>query len=168
MTQVPMNLPDSLGPASSANPAPAIISMHTRSTAANFHPQLSHTLPPCPLCLMVDKPLCSPYPQSMTQHSLKTAQHSAQAYDPLCGQGTCCQSGGGWGRTCGVSNYRFQEIKVLLNLVNEELLIASMGWCIIGSQFQDWASVSSHPAQINWLLELKFKQVRFSSTNKMS
>ena len=52
------------------------------------------------------------------------------------------QREGGRGRTHGAPNYKPQEVQVLLDLVEEELPIASKGWRVIGSQFRDWAIVA--------------------------
>lgn len=92
----------------------------------------------------------------------KNAQRLARAYDPLRGHGSHRQSGGGQGRTRGAPNYKAREIEILLDLVDDELPIASKGWRVVGSRFRDWASVAQQPARTDRSLELKFKQVRFS------
>lgn len=96
---------------------------------------------------------------TQTKRTSRHARRSARAYDPLHGQQTRRSSGGGRGRTRGAANYKIREIEVLLDLVEEELPIASMGWRVVGSRFRDWASVTQQPARTDRSLELKFKQV---------
>ena len=58
-------------------------------------------------------------------------------------------------------NYKPWEVEFLLDLVKEELPIASKGWKVVGAQFRDWAVVADYPARADRSLELKFKQVSF-------
>ena len=183
MSQVPTSLPGGPGPAISANPAPAIASYAYEEYGSQLPPSTQPYPASLPPSFDGGQPLVQPTPTvhdppaaaaptlqnpTQTRRTLKAAQRSARTYDPLRGQGARRQSGGGRGRTRGASNYKLREIEVLLDLVDEELPIASMGWRVVGSRFQDWASVSSHPARTDRSLELKFKQVGFSSTNEMS
>jgi len=54
-------------------------------------------------------------------------------------------------------------VQVLLDLIEEELPIVSKGWKAVGTQFRDWAVVAKYPARTDWSLELKYKQVNFTS-----
>jgi len=88
----------------------------------------------------------------------------ARSYDPVRGQRTGRLREGGRGRTRGAPNYKRQEVQVLLDLVEEELPIASKGWRVVGCQFRDWAVVAGYPARTDRSLELKYKQVSLIST----
>ena len=101
--------------------------------------------------------MAAPTPQ--TRRSTRRTQRSAQSYDPVHGQRTGHLCEGDRGRTRGAPNYKPREVQVLLDLVDEELLIASKGWKVIGAQYWDWAAVAKHPTQTDRSLELKFKQV---------
>jgi hypothetical protein len=85
-----------------------------------------------------------------------------RVHDPVRGQRAGRPREGGRGRTRGAPNYKPREVQVLLDLVEEELPIASKGWRVVGSQFRDWAVVAEYPARTDWLLELKYKQVSFT------
>ena len=63
------------------------------------------------------------------------------------------------GRARGIPNYKPQEVQTLLDLIEEELPIASKGWKVVGAQFRDWAVVAEYPARTDRSLELKYKQV---------
>ena len=86
-------------------------------------------------------------------------QRSTRAHDPVRGQQTSHQRESRRGRTRGAPNYKPREVQVLLDLVEEELPIASKGWRVVGSQFRDWVVVTEYPARTNRSLELKYKQV---------
>ena len=94
-----------------------------------------------------------------TRRVLRRSQCSTRAHDPVRGQRTSRPCEGGRGRTRGASNYKPREVEILLNLVEEELPIASKGWKIVSAQFCDWAIVTEHPARTDRSLELKYKQV---------
>jgi hypothetical protein len=85
-----------------------------------------------------------------------------RAHDPIRGQRTSHTREGRRGRTRGAPNYKPREVQVLLDLVEEELPIASKGWKAVGSRFREWATAAEHPTRTDRSLELKFKQVRFS------
>ena len=101
--------------------------------------------------------MAAPTPQ--TGRSTKHARCSARSYDPIRGRRTGRLREGGRGRTRGTPNYKPREVQVLLDLVDEELPIASKGWKTVGAQYRDWAAVAEHPARTDRSLELKFKQV---------
>lgn len=95
----------------------------------------------------------------------RTARHtkrSTRAYDPIHGQRTSRTREGGRGRTRGTPNYKPREVEVLLDLVEEELPIASKGWKVVGARFRDWAAGVKRPERTDRSLELKYKQVRFA------
>lgn len=96
------------------------------------------------------------------ERNARRTRRSTRAHDPVRGQRTGRQREGGRGRTHGAPNYKPREVQVLLDLVEEELPIASKGWRVIGSQFRDWVIVAEYPARTDRSLELKYKQVCFS------
>lgn len=71
-----------------------------------------------------------PVLQNPTQvgRMMRRSQCLARAYDPIHGQVNK-------GHTRGASNYKPRELQVLLDLVEEELPIASKGWKVVGSMF---------------------------------
>ena len=91
----------------------------------------------------------------------RRAQRLTRSYDPTRGQRAGRLHEGGRGRTRGSPNYKFREVDILLDLVEEELPIASKGWRVVGSRFRDWAVIAQYPARTDRSLELKFKQVCF-------
>lgn len=104
----------------------------------------------------------APAPQS----SMPTAgresrrlQRSTRAFNPVGGQRVNRPRERGRGRTRGAPNYQVREVETLLDLVEEELPIASKGWRVVGARFRDWATVTQGPARTDRSLELKFKQV---------
>ncbi|KAF9782300.1 hypothetical protein BJ322DRAFT_1111171 [Thelephora terrestris] len=114
-----------------------------------------------PLPSVHNRSLPAPMPQNPAQpeRNARRTRRSTRAHDPVRGQRTARQREGGRGRTRGAPNYKPREVKVLLDLVEEELPIASKGWRVIGSQFRDWAVVTEYPARTNRSLELKYKQL---------
>lgn len=102
-----------------------------------------------------------------TGRNLRRTQRSTRAHDPVHGQRTGRPREGGRGRTRGAPNYKPREVQVLLDLVEEELPIASKGWRVVGSRFRDWAVVAEHPARTDRSLELKYKQVSLALINDM-
>ena len=96
---------------------------------------------------------------SRTERTSRHAQRLARSYDPVRGRRNGRLREGGRGRTRGTPNYKPREVQVLLDLVEEELPIASKGWKIVGCQFRDWAVISEFPTRTDRSLELKFKQV---------
>lgn len=97
--------------------------------------------------------------RSASTRALRSSRRSARAYDPTRGQRTGRPREGGRGRTPGAPNYKLKEVETLLDIVEEELPIASKGWRVVGSRFRDWATVAEYPARTDRSLELKFKQV---------
>lgn len=79
--------------------------------------------------------------------NLRPTQRSTRAYDPVRGQRTARPREGGRGRTRGAPGYKPQEVRVLLDHVEEELPIAAKGWRVVGAQFRDWAVVTEYPAR---------------------
>lgn len=96
-----------------------------------------------------------------TGRELRRSQRSTRAYDPVQGQKANRPRERGRGRTRGAPNYRNREVETLLDLVEEELPLASKGWRVVGARFRDWATVTQSPARTDRSLELKFKQVSF-------
>ena len=154
LLQVPTRLPENLGPVP-INPIPTVTShMYAESNSQ----------PPPPTQIPVPSPdTTTPVLQNPTQtgRDSRRARRLAHAYDPVRGQRNSRPREGGRGRIRGSPNYKLREVEVLLDLVEEELPIASKGWRVVGSRFRDWAVVSQHPARTDRSLELKFKQVCF-------
>ena len=121
----------------------------------------SHSVPVTAASVTAAPVTTAPVPQNpaQTRQVLRCTQRSTRAHDPVCGQRTGRSREGGRGRTRGAPNYKPREVEILLNLVEEELPIASKGWKIVGAQFRDWAIVTEHPARTDQSLELKYKQV---------
>lgn len=115
--------------------------------------------------IAVNLPPASDGPATMTRTGRKSklSQRSNRAYNPMRGR----PREGGRGRTRGSPNYKFREIEKLLDLVEEELPIASKGWRVVGSRFRDWAVIFDNPSRTDRSLELKFKQVGFCFFSSM-
>lgn len=157
--QVPTHPPGELG--SIVNPIPEVHSHEhgepTTLTQQNSQPPSStqtHSVPAT----------APPIHQNSAQSGRTTrrTQRSTRAYDPTRGQrvGRTTREGGR-GRTRGAANYKPREVQVLLDLVEEELPIASKGWKVVGCWFRDWAATVEHPERSDRSLELKYKQVCF-------
>ncbi|KAG1874731.1 hypothetical protein DFJ58DRAFT_638700, partial [Suillus subalutaceus] len=68
------------------------------------------------------------------------------------------------GRPNGSNNYSTADVKVLLDLVEDELPLGQKGWQLIHSKFTQWAGLNGRPHRKATLLETKFKQ--FVKTTK--
>ena len=93
---------------------------------------------------------------------MRHTQRLLRAHDPVRGQRTSRNREVRRGRTRGAPNYKPREVQVLLDLVEEDLPIASKGWKLVGAQFREWAIAAEQPTRTDRSLELKFKQVGFS------
>lgn len=63
------------------------------------------------------------------------------------------------GRPNGSNNYSTADVKVLLDLVEDELPLGQKGWQLIHSKFTQWATRNGRPHHKAASLETKFKQV---------
>lgn len=102
-----------------------------------------------------------------SQHNSRRTQRSTRAHNPVRGQRTGHARECKGGRTRGAPNYKIREVEALLDIVEEELPVAAKGWRVVGARFRDWATVTQFPARTDRSLELKFKQVSFSSASNI-
>lgn len=166
-----------MGPFPPVNPVPTIAS-HTYGESGGDAPPPTQAYPaPEVPSITYTQPIAqlpsaaheNPMPVAqVAQDSMQTAgreprhsQRLTRAYDPVRGQKANRPRERGRGRTRGAPNYRTQEVETLLDLVEDELPIASKGWRVVGARFRDWAIVTQAPARTDRSLELKFKQVCF-------
>ena len=170
LLQVPTFLPDNLGSVS-IDPIPAITS-HMYAESNSQPPPPTQASQPPPLTQASQVPSLNettpvlPNP-AQAGRNLRCSQRLTRSHDPVRGQRTSRLNDGGRGRTRGSPNYKFREVEVLLDLIEEELPIASKGWRVVGARFRDWAIVTDHPARTDRSLELKFKQVSFPFVSRM-
>lgn len=65
------------------------------------------------------------------------------------------------GRPQGSNNYTSSDVKVLLDMVRQELPLGQRGWQAVHVKFGQWAKANGRPERKITSLETKFKQVRF-------
>jgi hypothetical protein len=65
------------------------------------------------------------------------------------------------GRPQGSNNYTSSDVKVLLDVVHQELPLGQRGWQAVHVKFGQWAKANGRPECKITSLEMKFKQVRF-------
>jgi hypothetical protein len=65
------------------------------------------------------------------------------------------------GRPQGSNNYTSSDVKVLLDMVRQELPLGQRGWQAVHVKFGQWAKANGRPERKVTSLETKFKQVRF-------
>jgi hypothetical protein len=70
------------------------------------------------------------------------------------------QQGTKRGRPHGAGNYSSDDIKVLLDFVEEEIPLGQRGWKAIHQRFSKWAQRHRRPQRTVKSLDTKFKQVR--------
>lgn len=168
------HLPGAVGPLPPVDTVPAIASRiygesgdappPTQAYPAPEIPSITYTQPLAQLPFAAHE---NPAPVAqVARDSTQTAgreprhsQRSTRAYDPIRGQKADRPRERGRGRTRGAPNYRAKEVETLLDLVEDELPIASKGWRVVGARFRDWAIVTQAPARTDRSLELKFKQL---------
>jgi hypothetical protein len=98
----------------------------------------------------------SQVPPSRSQEDSRQARRNDRAFDPV----RADRSRSRRGRTRGAPNYRPREVRMLLDLVDEELPVGAKGWNVIGARFRDWAAITENPARTDRSLEIKYKQVK--------
>ena len=123
---------------------------------------LTHSAPYAPQA-PPHAPPCVPgqaFSQTQGRQALRTARRATRTHNPIRGQGVGLREGGkGQGWTRGAANYRPREIKVLLDLVEEDLPVGAKGWNGVGARFREWAAMTEYPSRTDRSLEVKFKQV---------
>jgi hypothetical protein len=65
------------------------------------------------------------------------------------------------GHPQGSNNYTNTDVKILLDMVHQELPLSQRGWQAVSVKFAQWAKANGWPEHKVTSLEMKFKQVRF-------